>query len=138
MENSSIRVIIDTNLWVSFLISKNYIELDKILTTDQITLIFSRELLEEFLNVIKRPKLKRFFNNDDVIGILEIIHDVGIFVDVVSEVEVCRDFKDNFLLALAKDSNADYLLTGDKDLLSIGVFEKTRIIAINEFIKTRF
>ena len=52
MENSSIRVIIDTNLWVSFLISKNYIELDKILTTDQITLIFSRELLEEFLNVI--------------------------------------------------------------------------------------
>jgi putative PIN family toxin of toxin-antitoxin system len=101
-------------------------------------LIFSRELLEEFLNVIKRPKLKRFFNNDDVIGILEIIHDVGIFVDVVSEVEVCRDFKDNFLLALAKDSNADYLLTGDKDLLSIGVFEKTRIIAINEFIKTRF
>jgi hypothetical protein len=36
-----------------------------------------------------------------------------------SRVTVCRDLKDNYLLALARDSNANFLITGDKDLLEI-------------------
>jgi len=45
----------------------------------------------------------------------------------------CRDPKDNFLLALAKDGNADYLITGDDDLRSMNQFEKTIIVKLNEF-----
>ncbi len=59
------------------------------------------------------------------------------FIDLIaveSVVTICRDTKDNFLLALAKDSNADYLLTGDKDLLVIKKFGETKITTISAFI----
>ena len=56
-------------------------------------------------------------------------------VKVTSKVEVCRDPKDNFLLSLAKDGKADYLITGDKDLLDIGSFGKTRIVLLAKFIE---
>ena len=56
------------------------------------------------------------------------------FLEVKSIVTVCRDSKDNFLLALAKDGQADYLLTGDKDLLELKKFGKTRIKTIVTFI----
>jgi putative PIN family toxin of toxin-antitoxin system len=54
-------------------------------------------------------------------------------VDVHSVVEVCRDPKDNFLLALVKDGNADYLITGDDDLLVLETFEKTKIVTLTDF-----
>jgi uncharacterized protein len=50
------RIIIDTNLWISFLITKNYSKLDSILFSGNSKLIFSEELLTEFIDVIKRPK----------------------------------------------------------------------------------
>ena len=56
-------------------------------------------------------------------------------IEVESSVSICRDTKDNFLLALAKDGNADYLLTGDKDLLVIIKFGKTKITTIADFIE---
>ena len=51
-----------------------------------------------------------------------------------SNIEVCRDAKDNFLLNLAIDSKADYLITGDTDLLIIEKIKKTNIITFTEFI----
>src|SRR5690625_3552900 len=110
------KLIIDTNLWISFLISNNYTQLDNILFTKKAKLIFSQELLEEFLDVVKRPKFRRFFSLEDTEELLEIIQNYSELIDVKSEVKICRDEKDNFLLSLAKDSKADYLITGDKDL----------------------
>ena len=55
------RVILDTNLWISFLISKSQEELDGLLESGLVTLIFPRELLEEFLEVAARPKFSKFF-----------------------------------------------------------------------------
>jgi len=58
-------------------------------------------------------------------------------VDVKSNVNECRDAKDNFLLSLAKDGKADYLITGDKDLLTIKEFEGTIITNISGFRKMK-
>ncbi|MDR2652088.1 MAG: putative toxin-antitoxin system toxin component, PIN family [Prevotellaceae bacterium] len=60
------------------------------------------------------------------------------FVDVQSIVTVCRDAKDNFLLSLAQDSHADYLITGDKDLLSLNMFGETKIITMSAFNNREF
>ena len=57
------------------------------------------------------------------------------FQDVTSEVTVCRDPKDNKFLSLALDSNADFLVTGDKDLLEVGKFFKTEIITPRDFLE---
>jgi putative PIN family toxin of toxin-antitoxin system len=127
------RIIIDTNLWISFLLTKQYPLLDTLLDNHAVTLIFSKELLDEFVGVVQRPKFLKFFSPKDVDALLQYIQQYAHFVEVYSVVSVCRDVKDNFLLSLAKDSHADYLITGDKDLLSLHTFEKTKIIPMSVF-----
>lgn len=48
---------------------------------------------------------------------------------------MCRDEKDNFLLNLSIDSKADYLITGDKDLLVLEKIEWTEIMSFTDFIE---
>jgi putative PIN family toxin of toxin-antitoxin system len=126
------RIIIDTNLWISFLLTKDFQKLDA--TINNITLLFSDELLEEFIAVAKRPKFKNYFSQQDLISLLAVVNEHAVFINVNSDVAECRDEKDNFLLSLAKDGKADYLLTGDKDLLDIKRLGKTKIITISEFL----
>ncbi len=111
------RVVIDTNLWISFLISKDFKELDKQIKKGKVKLIFSVELIDEFLTVADRPKFRKFFSKGDIEELIELFDSYGEIVRVISNVDICRDHKDNFILSLLKDSGADYLLTGDSDLL---------------------
>jgi len=52
-----------------------------------------------------------------------------------SNEDACRDFKDNFLLSLAVDGKADYLLTGDNDLLALNPFKDTLIVTFSAFLE---
>jgi uncharacterized protein len=135
MQKKVSRVIIDTNLWISFLITKDFTKLDEIIFSRHSILVFSQELLDEFLEVAKRPKFRRFFSASDIEEILETIEEYADFVKVQTKIEVCRDPKDNFLLSLSVDSNAGSLLTGDKDLLDLKKFGETTIITISEFLQ---
>jgi len=134
MPNKVSRIVIDTNLWISFLITKDFSKLDEIIFSRQCILIFSEELLYEFIEVAKRPKFRRFFSASDIEDILETIEEYAEFVIAETESEVCRDYKDNFLLSLSVDGNVDFLLTGDKDLLDLAKFEKTTITTIANFL----
>jgi hypothetical protein len=134
MKNKVSRIIIDTNLWISFLITKNFTKLDEIIFSKKCVLVFSQELLEEFLTVAKRPKFRRFFSSSDIAEILETIQEYAEFIEVTSKTEVCKDPKDNFLLSLSMDGNADFLLTGDNDLLILTKFRKTAIVTISDFL----
>ncbi len=100
------------------------------------TLLFSRELLEEFIEVAQRPKFQKYFTEDDLEQLLLKFDAFGELIEVTTEVHICRDPKDNFLLSLAKDGNADYLITGDKDLLELQHFEGTSIVTFSDFIST--
>jgi len=133
-EPAKMRLILDTNLWISFLISSKYEKLDTLLFEHKSTLLFSRELLEEFVTVVSRPKLRKYFSKSDVSDLLDTIDTVAEYIEVTSEISECRDPKDNFLLALAVDGDADYLLTGDKDLLVLEEIGKTKIMTISEFL----
>jgi putative PIN family toxin of toxin-antitoxin system len=135
MQNLKSRIILDTNLWISFLISKDFSKLDEIIFSKKSILIFSQELLEEFLEVVKRPKFRRYFAQTDIEELLETIDEYGEFIVVKSKIEICRDAKDNFLLSLAVDGKADFLLTGDQDLLIIEKIGKTNIKTISSFFK---
>jgi uncharacterized protein len=127
------KVILDTNLWISFLISKDFSFLDNYIETGIVKLIFSEELFSEFISVAERPKFKKFFSESDIKHLTKIIDRFGILVRVSSETALCRDKRDNFLLNLAIDSNADYLVIGDNDLLDLEKIKKTKIITIQEF-----
>ena len=134
MANKAERIILDSNLWISFLITKDFTKLDTILFSKQAILLFSNELLDEFITVVKRPKFKKYFNNSDITSLISIIEKYAEFVSVKNKLTICRDEKDNFLLSLAKEGNADYLITGDNDLLSIKKLGQTKIITITEYL----
>lgn len=127
-----VKIILDTNFWISYLISDKLKHLDKFLFSKEVELIFSNELLEEFLIVSQREKFKRFFDLTDIEKLLELIENYCKIVKVTSDLQLCRDSKDNFLLNLAKDAKVDYLVTGDSDLLELEVIEKTKIISLKD------
>lgn len=58
----------------------------------------------------------------------------AIFIEVTSEINACRDPKDNFLPSLSIDGNASHLLSGDKDLLILKKYGKTKILTITEYL----
>ena len=130
------KVILDTNLWISFLISKQLNFIDDLLLEGKFKLIFSKELIDEFLNVAKRPKFQRYFSDSNVTELLRLFDKYGKLVDVSSQIKACRDYKDNFLLNLAVDGKADFLITGDDDLLVIKKIGKTKIMHWTDFTKS--
>jgi putative PIN family toxin of toxin-antitoxin system len=135
MPNKPTRVVLDTNLWISFLIRNDYAALTSLLLSGQVILVFSTELMSEFNEVTQRPKFKKYFSETNVIALMQIIDDYAEFVKVTSIVSLCRDKKDNFLLSLAIDGDVDYLLTGDADVLELNPQGNTKIITISNFFK---
>ena len=128
-----IRVILDTNLWISYLISKRLGKIDRLFERDDLVLLFSEELLEEFIEVAGRPKFRSYFPTEDIDELLSLLEEFAEVIEITSEIDICRDPKDNFLLALAKDGHADFLISGDTDLLDIKTFETTKILSYSEF-----
>ena len=129
------KIILDTNIWISFLITKDFKKLDLLINRGKIRLLFSNELLEEFITVAQRPKFKKYFTKDDIEKLLDNFDSFGKIIKIKSDIKECRDFKDNFLLNLAIDGKADYLLTGDNDLLNMQTIQKTKIVSITNFLK---
>lgn len=131
------RVVIDTNIWINFLLTKDISKLDKIFSDESIILLFSQELLDEFIEVASRPKFKKYFTIIDLQDLLQQIRLQADFIEVNSVITLSRDPKDNFLLSLAKDGKADYLLTGDNDLLVLKRLGRTKIITLSQFLVER-
>ncbi len=133
MKGNQPKVILDTNIWISFLISKKLSWLDKLFYQQKIQLLFSHDLLAEFLTVIQKPKLKDLFPPFDVDQLIQLIERYSQLIAIQSNIQACRDPKDNFLLNLAIDGKADYLVTGDLDLLDMQTIGKTEIISLANF-----
>lgn len=137
MANKPDKLVIDTNLWISFLISNSFNKLDKLIQSNKVIFVFSNELLAEFLDVTSRPKLKKYFSATDVDNLLNTIHNCGEFVNVTSKTTACSDPKDNFLLSLCEEAKADYLLTGDEDLLILKKYKKTVIMKLTAYLEKK-
>ena len=88
---SNRRIILDTNLWISFLISKKLSQIDRLIDNKEITLIFSDELIKEFIDVVSRPKFEKYFSKNDIKQILGYFDSYGVLINVASDVEICRD-----------------------------------------------
>jgi len=123
---------------VSFLISNTHRKPDALLIENKVVLLFSEALLSEIEQTISKPRLKKYFLENAFREMLEVFEPYIELIAVSSAVNICRDPDNNFLLALAKDGKANYLLTGDQDLLVLKKFGKTRIVSITAFLKKIF
>lgn len=131
--NKCFKLIVDTNVWISFLIGKHLGKLHHYIANDTVCIISCEEQLRELFAVFEKPKIQKLFNKQQVEEFFDLFYESSIFFPIKSKVTLCRDAKDNFLLSLAIDGNADFLITGDNDLLILETIEKTKILNFNDF-----
>ena len=118
------RVLLDTNVLVSYLLTPAAggsigVIMDA-LTQGAFTLIVPPELLEELERVATRkPHLAKRIHPDQLTRLRDLLFSIGESVPRIEETipAVVRDHKDDYLLAYAFVSVAEYLVTGDDDLL---------------------
>ncbi|WP_200819200.1 putative toxin-antitoxin system toxin component, PIN family [Tolypothrix sp. NIES-4075] len=67
---------------------------------------------------------------------LDVVKKCSQFIEIKSQINICRDPDDNKFLELAKDSNAEFLITGDQDLLSLKTLAEyqNQIITPRDFL----
>jgi len=125
---TKLRVIVDTNCWISFLIGRRLSRLVDLLSNERIQLVLCNELLEEIRDVTSRPKFKKYFPKEDVESLIEFMQIIGDVFSPKQQITLCRDEADDYLLALAIEAKADYLVTGDQDLLVLQEVGTCRIV----------
>lgn len=128
-----IKVIFDTNIWISFLIGKRLTSIKEFISNGKIQIILTEQLITEIELVTQRPKLQRYFNQESVKELLLLIETIGKVYQIKPKHHLSRDTKDNFLLDLIDKSKADYLVTGDNDLLELSKFQTASILTPKEF-----
>jgi putative PIN family toxin of toxin-antitoxin system len=127
------KVVIDTNIWISYLLGSLLQGMDEKILSKEIKAVVSDEMLKEISEVSSRPKFKNIFTAKRIKELFSLLDSYAIVVSPSQKVNVCRDGKDNFLLEVALEGEADYLVTGDEDLLVINTFQSTKIIRPKEF-----
>ena len=102
-----IRVIFDTNIWISYLIGKELRNLTELISSKRIEIVISEQLLTEIIEVTARSKFRKYFNTDKVDELISLINLLGAKFKIDSIPEICDDPKDNFLFGLIRESNAE-------------------------------
>lgn len=129
-----LNVILDTNWYVSASINRaSRRRLYNLLINENLTIYYSQELLAEFESVILRKKFIKFISPEQVSRFLSLVLIRLKLVEIKTAVRLSRDSKDNFLLSMSMDCDADYLVTGDPDLLVLKKFGKTKILTMRAF-----
>lgn len=135
MTIGKLKIIIDTNIWISFAIGKQLKHLIEILNNPNIEIFICQELIDEIDEVLNRPKCTKYVDSERKLELKEIILLTTIQKEYTTQIELSRDINDNFILALAHEFEINYIVTGDQDLLVLNPFKITSIISYNEFIK---
>jgi len=136
MSNSRKKIVIDTNVLVSALLNSNSNEgkvYYHIIENEKVVL--SQDLFNEYTRTISKTKFKKYFDIEEISEALALLLEVGKIIKTKSKIFDCRDAKDNKLLELAVDSKANYIISGDDDLLSLNPYKKIKIITARQFME---
>lgn len=134
--DAAVRLVFDTNVIVSALLlieSKPRKAFDRALQTGRILL--SDETLTELYQVLSRRRLRRYIDPHDIRDFLAALVREAEWIDVKTRLSVCRDPKDNKFLDLAVSGSANYLVTGDSDLLVLNPFRGVTILSPGSFLE---
>lgn len=129
-----VRVVLDTNVWISALnFGGKPAQILKIAVKKQIRLYCSQTLFAELLGVLR----KKFGYSDERIEEVEALFKKRVkFREPRTTLDVVKtDPADNRVLECALEAEADYIVSGDKDLLNLSNFKKIKIVKPAEFLK---
>lgn len=136
------RALLDTNLFISFLLSRTRLSsaVGAILAaaaTGRFVLLFTPSVGDEIVRkVAERADLAARITDDDV---AQLLANLGEIAETIPRIQgplpaLCRDPKDDYLIAHAKTGGADYLVSWDTDLRDMGQVDRVRIVSPSEFL----
>lgn len=129
------KIILDTNVIVSSLIQKNYpyLIVEHCIDGNAI-LCISNPILQEYLEVLARPKFAKFVdfkaNADFLIARLSEISEI---YEPKNKIEIIKDEPDNRFIELADISKADFIITGNTNDFTMQIHSQTRIVSTKEY-----
>ena len=129
------KVLFDTNLWISFMIGKRLSSLADVLNRQDVEVYVSEQLLDEIRTVISRPKFDKLISNETRYYFFEMVYDVCQVTDITIQADSpIRDIKDLYLLSIAESVPVDFIVSGDKDLTELGSHADIPILKYADFI----
>jgi putative PIN family toxin of toxin-antitoxin system len=115
------------------MIGKNLRSLMQHIRDEYVTIVTCEEQLQELADTFRKPKLQKHFHSNQITTFFSFLKGVSLIVPITVIVPLCRDPKDDYLLALSIASEAHYLVTGDLDLLEMQHINDTAIIRYTDF-----
>jgi putative PIN family toxin of toxin-antitoxin system len=136
-KSKKLNIVLDANWYISACISRKsrrtlYYE---ILKNPRFQVFYSPELMAEFDRVIARPKFTK------AISVKYVSYFKAVALAYLRETKtnvaptVVRDVDDNYLLGICDSCKADFLITGDLDLLILGRYQNTAILTMGQFLQ---
>ena len=135
MKIDKLRYVIDTNVLVSSVLIANSpsdLLLKQIRKNGDI--LFSEITFQELQEVLNRPKFNRYVALNIRLQFLAKIKLECELITIRENIQICRDSKDDKFLDVAVNGDANFLITGDRDLLILNPFRDIEIITVNEFL----
>ncbi len=118
MRTVETRLVLDTNTLISRMLMPHGTAgraVDKALATG--VLLVSEATLTELADVLSRPKFDRYVTLEGRRQFLGLLGGIARVVPIRHRIQACRDPKDDMLLHVALNGEAQFLITGDQDLL---------------------
>ena len=104
------------------------------IAVSQFSILQSDVTYQELVTRISKKKFDKYLEKDDRLNLLLSLKKGSLFVDIYHETRVCSDLDDNKFLELAVSGIAQYIITGDNDLLILNTYEGIPIITPAEFL----
>ena len=134
--NVMIKAVIDTNVFISGLIGSGNPQLIlNSLGDKKFNLIISQALIDELLDVLTRPRFQKYFTYNDIKELASLIQSSAQITSPSVKIQICRDPKDNIVLECAVAGEADFIVTGDDDLLCLTSYQAIHIITPALFVE---
>jgi uncharacterized protein len=133
-----IRVVLDANIYISALLKPNgpQAHLVKRGFEGGFEIVLSEKIFLELCRVLQYRKIAERLplSKDSLKKFLERLIDIAAWAGDEVTVVACEDPADDIYLSCAKESQADFLVSGDQHLLKLKCFEKTEIVTSRQFL----
>jgi len=129
------RFVFDTNAIVSAVLLKKSVSRRAFDTARrQGSVLISVDVLNEFNDVLRRTKFNKYVTEHERLQFLSGLVREAILIEHTVTIIECRDPKDDMFLELAVSGMADYIVSGDKDLLVLHPFRGIPVVTAREFL----
>ena len=132
------KFVLDNNVWVSYLITRREQTLIDIISDNDLTVFSCNELLEEAKRVLSYPHLQKY--KVDILYGLNVVRKATTHYELSYPIKryIPTDADDDFIIALALQTNSGFVTSGDSDILSEKAnlerkYKKLKIITKAEF-----